>query len=138
MTDIPWPGSILIAYLAGSPIVRVPETATLLDVARSLTDGDVGCVVIGDEGVARPVALISERDIVHAVAAGRDLAAVPALELASRDLLWCDVTATVDEVAAQMRDHFVRHILVEDEGKITGVVSARDLLGVYCPDDSFD
>lgn len=136
MTDIPWPGSTVIAYLAGSPVVSVPTTATLLEVARALTDDDVGAVVIGDG--PRPVALVSERDITHAVAAGHDLATVPALDVASKALLWCDSTATVDEVAAEMRDHFVRHILVEEDGQLTGIVSARDLLGIYCPDTSFD
>lgn len=136
MTENPVPGSTVIAYLAGSPVMTVPSSATLFEVAQALTEGDVGAVVVEDAD--RPVAMISERDITHAVATGKDIATVTALEVASKTLLWCDATATVDEVAAQMRDHFVRHILVEEDGKLTGVVSARDLLGIYCPDSSFD
>ena len=38
-------------------------------------------------------------------------------------------------VAVQMMDQYVRHILVEDDGRLAGIVSARDLLGVYAIGD---
>jgi len=34
-------------------------------------------------------------------------------------------------VANEMMDRYVRHVLVEEDGRLVGVVSARDLLGVY-------
>lgn len=136
MTDIPWPGSTIIAYLAGSPVAVVAPDASLFDAATLLTEGDVGALVVGDG--PKPQGLLSERDLVHAIAAGKDLSSTKVIDVASTELLWCDASATVDEVAAEMRDHFVRHILVEEDGKLCGVVSARDLLGVYCPDTSFD
>ena len=30
-----------------------------------------------------------------------------------------------------MMEHYIRHILVEQDGSLVGVVSARDLLGAY-------
>ena len=30
-----------------------------------------------------------------------------------------------------MMVHYVRHIFLEDDGRLTGIVSARDLLGAY-------
>jgi signal-transduction protein with cAMP-binding, CBS, and nucleotidyltransferase domain len=30
-----------------------------------------------------------------------------------------------------MMDHYIRHIMVERDGAPVGIVSARDLLGVY-------
>jgi CBS domain-containing protein len=50
-------------------------------------------------------------------------------------LVWCDAEAKVAEVAARMMDCYVRHALVEDGGRLVGVVSARDLLGVYASAD---
>jgi CBS domain-containing protein len=46
-------------------------------------------------------------------------------------LVWCDAEATVEEVAVQMMEHYIRHVLVERDGALVGIVSARDLLGVY-------
>ncbi|EUA10143.1 CBS domain protein [Mycobacterium kansasii 732] len=104
--------------------------ATVADVANAMVADNVGAIVIGDD--ERPAALVSERDIVRVVAAGKDPNAVRALDVASTKLVWCDSEATVDEVANQMMEHYIRHILVEHEGVPGGIVSARDLLGVYC------
>jgi CBS domain-containing protein len=49
--------------------------------------------------------------------------------------VWCDATATVTEVAELMMERYVRHVLVEDDGRLVGIVSARDLLGVYAAGD---
>ena len=45
--------------------------------------------------------------------------------------LWCDDTATVDEVAELMLEAYVRHVLLVAYGQLVGIVSARDLLGAY-------
>ncbi len=137
MSEITPAGSYAVAMLTGDSVVRVPADATLADVARALADGELGAVIVGDED--RPAAIVSERDIVRAVATGRDPASTPALDLASTELVWCDVEATVDEVAGLMMDRYVRHVLVEDEsGELVGIVSARDLLGVYGGDADAD
>jgi CBS domain-containing protein len=129
MTDIPSAGSIPVSTVTGDPVVRVAADATVADVAKAITTGDVGAIVVG--AGERPTALVSERDIVRAVAAGKDPASVRALDIASTNLVWCDAEATVDEVAVRMMDRYIRHILVERDGALVGIVSARDLLGVY-------
>jgi CBS domain-containing protein len=45
--------------------------------------------------------------------------------------VWCDHTATVREVAEVMMEHYVRHVLLEQNGRLVGIVSARDVLGAY-------
>lgn len=129
MTSIPAAGSIVIADITGDAVVRIPTGASLLAAAEALVAHDVGVVVVGDE--VRPVALISERDIVRAVAAARDLATTPATEVASSNLVWCAPDTTVEQAALRMADKHIRHLLVGDEGAVSAIVSARDLLGVY-------
>jgi len=127
-SDFP-PESIPISSLTGDPVLRVGADATIADVAKALADGDIGAVVIGDD--ERPAALVSERDVVRVVASGKDPATVPAAEVASTRLVWCDAEATVDQVATRMMDRYIRHVLVERDRALAGIVSARDLLGVY-------
>lgn len=129
MTDISSPGSIPISTVIGEPVARVAADATIADVATAMMAIDVGAIVVGDD--ERPAALVSERDIVRVVAAGKDPATVPAADIASTKLVWCDADATVDQVATRMMDRYVRHVLVQREGALVGIVSARDLLGVY-------
>lgn len=35
-----------------------------------------------------------------------------------------------------MMVEYVRHVLVESDGNVLGIVAARDLLGVYATDDA--
>ncbi|OBG27114.1 CBS domain-containing protein [Mycobacterium sp. E3198] len=132
MTELPAPtsaGALPISTLIGEPVARVAADATVADVANALVTVDAGAVVVGDD--SRPAALVSERDVVRVVARGQNPARVLAADVASTKLVWCDAAATVDEVSARMMDHYIRHILVEHDGALAGIVSARDLLGVY-------
>jgi signal-transduction protein with cAMP-binding, CBS, and nucleotidyltransferase domain len=129
MTDISASGALPVSQLIGDEVVRVATDATIHVVAQALTNDGVGAVLLGDEG--RPTALVSERDIVRSVAAGHDPASTPANTVASRELVWCDVESTVEEVAAEMLSRYIRHVLVEEDGELVGIVSARDLLGAY-------
>ncbi|OBG26826.1 histidine kinase [Mycobacterium alsense] len=128
-SPLPSPGSLPISTVIGDPVARVVADATVADAASAMTAIDVGAVVVGDD--ERPAALISERDVVRVVASGKDPATVWATDVASTKLVWCDAEATIDQVAARMMDRYVRHILVERDGALVGIVSARDLLGVY-------
>lgn len=124
--------AIAIHTLIGARVVRVGVDATAADIAKAIADHNVGVVVVGDD--ERPGALVSERDIVRVVAGGRDPATVPAREIASTSLVWCDADDTVEEAAIRMTDREIRHLLVEQDGALAGIVSARDLLGVYATD----
>jgi CBS domain-containing protein len=68
---------------------------------------------------------------VRAVAQGLDPVDTPARSVATTELVWCDDTATVVEVAELMMQEYVRHVLLEADGRLAGIVSARDLLGAY-------
>jgi CBS domain-containing protein len=136
MTNLPFAGSTPISVVTGDPVVRVAVEATVADVAKTLVASEVGAVVVGDEEL--PAALVSERDVVRVVAAGNDPAAVRAVDVASTKLVWCDAEATVDEVAVRMMERYIRHVLVERDGALVGIVSARDLLGVYSAEADLD
>ncbi|KZS62994.1 cyclic nucleotide-binding/CBS domain-containing protein [Mycobacterium ostraviense] len=136
MTTLPSAGSLPISTVAGDPVARVVADATVADVANAMVADNVGAIVIGDD--ERPAALVSERDIVRVVAAGKDPNAVRALDIASTKLVWCDAEATVDQVANWMMQRYIRHVLVEQDGTPAGIVSARDLLGVYCAEADLD
>lgn len=122
-------GDAHVTVYTADEVVRVPHDATLLDVARQLVSSEVGAVVVGDADLVE--GLVSERDLVRAVAAGHDLGAVRAFDAASRALVWCSPDATVAEVAELMMEKYVRHVLVGEPGAMAGIVSARDLLGAY-------
>jgi CBS domain-containing protein len=132
MTDPTNTGATPVSTLYEESVARIAPDMTLADVARALTEGGIGLLVVGDDEVA---GVISERDVVRAVAEGRDVETTKAIDVATTSLVWCDATATLAEVAEEMMEHYVRHILVEESGRLVGIVSARDVLGAYVSAD---
>jgi CBS domain-containing protein len=105
----------------------------LCEAADVMTAAAVGALIMGDGDP--PDGIVSERDLVSALAARKDPATTRTEEVAHTSLVWCDADATVTEVAELMMEQYVRHVLVEDEGRLVGIVSARDLLGAYASED---
>ena len=122
-------GAASIGLFIADQIATIPTDATLLDAARELLADEVGFLVVGSPSDVRGV--ISERDIVRAVGNGLDVAATTVMEVAHTGLVRCPLSATVREAALLMMEEYVRHLLVEDDSGLVGVVSARDVLGAY-------
>jgi CBS domain-containing protein len=108
--------------------VYVRSRALLRDAVKIMAERNIGLLpIVDDEG--KPLAVISERDVIKALAAGASLDD-PALAAARRGPL-ITVTPDVDvhEALVKMRRGGVRHLLVVDkEGRLVGVVSIRDFM----------
>jgi CBS domain-containing protein len=122
-----------VSVLLGDAVVRVSPQASVTAVAKKLTDEGVGLAVVGDGYDVFGV--VSERDVVRLAATDADLSATAVKDIATTALVWCDSNVPVADVATEMMDRYVRHVLVEDRGRLIGVVSARDLLSVYAADE---
>ncbi len=122
-------GDASVRVYAAEAVITMPPDSTLLAVADELAGDQVGLVVLGSMNSVEGV--ISERDVVRGVADACDPTITPARDLASTKVVWCDASATVHEVAELMMEEYVRHVLLEEDGRLVGIVSARDLLGAY-------
>jgi CBS domain-containing protein len=111
-------------------VTFVAPSMTLRDVAVLLRSADVSLAVVGDE--TRVYGVVSERDIVSAVAIGLDLDTTSVQAIETKALKWATTTSTVDDVAEEMLENYLRHVLIgDDDGTLIGVVSMRDLLTAY-------
>lgn len=115
-------------YMADA-VASIDPEATMQDVVDELEADEVGLLLVGTAD--QVVGVVSERDVVRMLAARRDPALTKAIDVASTNPVWCETTATVHEVAELMMEQYVRHVLVGENGKLVGIVSARDLLGAY-------
>ena len=109
------------------PVVALPEEP-LRAVARRLWEESVGVVVVvGAAGHAAGV--LSERDIVAALAAGADPDTATAGEVMTSPIISVHPEDGFLDVAGPMLDHGVRHVaVIGDDGRAVGVVSIRDLV----------
>jgi CBS domain-containing protein len=118
-----------VSAFLGDPVACVAPDASVDAVADLLVSGEIGALVVGDH--EKVDGIVSERDVVRVLAARRDPSSTRAIDIATTELVWCDESATVGEVATEMMEQYVRHVLVERDGVLIGIVSARDLLGAF-------
>lgn len=101
----------------------------LRDVARTMADTESGFVAILEDGHLQGV--ISERDVVRALAEGHDPGTATAADHAARGVVTAAPDDDLEAVARRMVDAEVRHLPVVDEhGELVGVVAMRDVFAV--------
>jgi CBS domain-containing protein len=111
--------------MSSSPI-GLEDTATLVEAARAMREGDFGSVVVLKGGSICGV--VTDRDIViRAVAEGKDPKSVKLGDICSDKVITVSPDQSVDEATEIMRDKAVRRVPVVDKGRLVGIVSLGDL-----------
>jgi signal-transduction protein with cAMP-binding, CBS, and nucleotidyltransferase domain len=110
-----------------SPVHSVVLGTTARAAAIELKQQRHGSLLVTRSGV--PVGIVTESDLVHKIV-GRDLSpAETAVEqIMSAPLVSVDVNLPVESVRELMAKRRIRHLGVTEQGRIVGVISARDLL----------
>ena len=101
---------------------------TLEEAARRLRVHNVGALMVFDEEGF--IGIITERDLANAVAAGHYPETAQVGDYMTMRPITVTPNTDVREVAAQMLETEVRHLPVERDGRLVGVISLRDLLPV--------
>jgi CBS domain-containing protein len=105
-----------------------PET-TIAEVARDMRKDDSDCVAVMSQG--RLLGIITERDLVRAIADGLDPHEARADVVMTADPATVDADEEVSMVAVKMMRLGVRHLpVVNKAGKPVGLVSARNLVAI--------
>lgn len=96
--------------------------------ARKMWEQQTGSLLVLDGEDL--VGIITERDILKAVAGGVDLGATRISEAMTKDLITVNPGASLREAAGIMTEKWIRHLPVLEGGKLVGITSQRDLAGV--------
>lgn len=118
-----------VSELPPGELLSVDPETTVAEVARRMRKDDSDSVAVMSEG--RLVGIITERDLVRAIADGIDPNQVTAEVVMTSDPATVDADEDVAVVAVKMVRLGVRHLpVVNKAGKPIGLVSARNLVGV--------
>jgi CBS domain-containing protein len=118
---------VKVRELPPGNLLSVDPDTTVAEVARRMRIGDSDSVAVMSEG--RLVGIITERDLVRAIADGLDSQQARADVVMTPDPATVDADEDVAVVAVKMMRLGVRHLpVVNKAGKPVGLVSSRNLV----------
>lgn len=111
----------------GDLVFTANPAETLGAVCALLHSRRVGAMVVTEAD--RVVGIVSERDIVRAMAEGGAQALNrPVSSCMTHEVIFADPTETIDALLARMTDRRLRHLPVVDRERLVGIVSIGDLV----------
>lgn len=112
-----------VRHLVTERLVRVVASLSLRAAAVELDGELVGAVLV--DGAEGPFGMLTERDLVRALADGADPDDSRVADYVTDDLLTVDEFTPLWDVLRRMRTNQVRHVVVTRHDEIAGVVSMR-------------
>jgi CBS domain-containing protein len=107
------------------------EKATCEQLTREMTAGGFGSVpIVNEEG--RVMGMVTEFDLLKAIMEEKSLAAITARDIMTPNPLTVTPDTTAVELIRLLEEHHhIRLPVVDDEGKLLGIVARRDILEGY-------
>jgi CBS domain-containing protein len=118
----------LILKQKNPEVTAVAPHHTIGEVAKVLSRHRIGAVLVQDTA-SQVLGILSERDIVHALARhGAPALEMSAAQLMTRDIRTASPATTVPEAMQMMTDGRFRHLPVLECGRLVGMISIGDVV----------
>jgi CBS domain-containing protein len=118
-----------IGPLVKHQVLTLGPDESLAEAARRMKARKVGSAVVAMEDVGPGI--ITERDLLSAIADGRDLEATPVTEYMTATAITASSSWDVRTAAETMTKGGFRHLVVlNDRGEVSGMLSVRDLVPI--------
>lgn len=112
----------------GGLVFTVTPGTTVAQICQQLSTRRIGSVLVVDR-LDQVAGIVSERDLVHALAAqGRSALELEASEVMTRDVVTCDPDDSIDHVMELMTHGRFRHLPVVRHGELLGLISIGDVV----------
>jgi CBS domain-containing protein len=118
---------VTVADVMQPPLTTVDQNDHVAAAAYLMKHAGATALVVLDGQTNRPVGIITEADIVHTVADGKDPNEVRIVDLMTTSMTVIDQTTSVRDAAETMVAGHFRHLPVVDSGGLTGIVDITDV-----------
>jgi signal-transduction protein with cAMP-binding, CBS, and nucleotidyltransferase domain len=117
-------------------LIAVPATAKVSEAVARMSDKGIGAILVRNSQNAVD-GIFTERDLMtRVVNAGLDAKTTTMGTVMSSQVRRVEGWASVEDALSLMVVHGYRHLLVEDQGQIKGIVSIRDLMAAMVIPDT--
>lgn len=115
-----------IREIMRTDVLEVEMAATLQEAAQSMRDRKISSLVVTEKD--RLVGIMTERDIVSAVADGADSEVAHVRDYMTSGPISAQADISLDEATQMMLEHGFRHLpIVDEDQRLVGIISLRDL-----------
>ena len=119
-----------ILAVKGSAVVTVKPGDTVGALSERLREKRIGAAVVSSDGQSID-GVISERDVAYGLAVHKgNLYALPVSALMTRTVITCSPSDKISDVVLTMLARNFRHLPVEEERRLVGMISIRDVLNL--------
>ncbi|GIX48169.1 MAG: histidine kinase [Candidatus Tectimicrobiota bacterium] len=116
-----------ILAVKGSHVVTIRPEQSIREAIATLVTHNIGALVVVNEA-GLPVGILSERDIIRALAKNEALFSLPVSALMVREVIIGEPHDDLEAVAHTMTEKRIRHVPVLDRGRLVGIVSIGDVV----------
>ncbi len=112
----------------GHDVMTVRPSETIAQLAQRLRFERVGAMIVSQDGSTID-GIISERDVAYGFAEHQSaLSALPVADLMTKSVVTCSPDENVSDIARIMTQQRIRHLPVQDNGKLVGIISVGDVV----------
>jgi CBS domain-containing protein len=111
----------------GTHVVTIFPDQLVREAIGSLITHNIGALVVVNHA-GQPVGLLTERDIIRAVARNEAIFSLPVSTLMLREIVTGVPQDDLEAVAHTMTERRTRHVPVVDQGQLVGIVSIGDIV----------
>lgn len=112
----------------GRAVATIRPEETVRAAVNELISRNIGALVVSEDGDSVD-GIVSERDIVHALAArGADLLLLKVAAVMTQPAVTCDPEDSIEQLMAEMTNRRIRHFPVVRDGRLCGIVSIGDVV----------
>jgi CBS domain-containing protein len=111
----------------GVNVVTIGPEHSIRQALTLLAEHNIGALVVVDGGGA-PVGIVTERDIVRALARTEAILAQAVAAIMTHEVIIGTPQDDLVAVVYTMTEHRIRHIPVMDSGRLVGIVSIGDVV----------
>jgi CBS domain-containing protein len=109
------------------PVITVSSDVKLSRVIKLMGRNNIGSVVVVDDEI--PIGIFTERDLVKLLAREKAIENIQVDKVMTKPIKKVGLEATVLDITKMMNKHsFRRVVVVDNEGKIAGIITERDLI----------
>jgi CBS domain-containing protein len=124
-----------VGDIMSTGLFSIEPTTTVAEAATVMGERRIGSALVMEDDML--LGIFTERDIVRALGEHFDAAGHPVSDWMTPNPVTVEATTPVEEALRMMLDRNFRHLPVAEGGRVSGIVSMRDLTaaGVAAPSE---